>query len=464
MMIARATNGLILSVLVLGLYIITAGRPAYAAEGARSGEFRIAQARQPGEKLTKEERQKRRAARQKRQQERAAKKAAKPAAQRNPNREGARRAARPAPAARPAARPATRPARPARPARAAQPARPNRAARPARRQAAPPQRRAARPAPKRKRRSPFRKLERNVRKFIKKEFRGDRRRDERRAAEARRAEQARRSAARQRSFEGRPFLPRDADRRQRRRDFNDGRRFDRREASRDFREFRRPEVRRRELRRGRVNNRRAARRYARSRRHLIRSQRYRNRFNGGYSVYYLPPAGVALAAGLYALDSSRASYDDYFDTFMAPPVRRLGRRYSMDEIVTDPELRAAVRSVNIDVITFYSGSARIAERQLDQLEDLADAIHATLRRRPDEVFLIAGHTDAVGPFDENLDLSERRAAAVLDLLVNEFGVPERNLEAVGYGEQYLRVNTYGPDRRNRRVVVRAIGSLLAYRR
>lgn len=458
-MFARATNGLVLSVLVLGLSIIAVGRPALAAEGAGSGEFLVAQAGQPGQKLTKEERQKRRAARQKRKQERAAKRATRPAAQRNPNREGVRRAARPAPAARPAARAAPRRAAPpSPPARAARPARPNRAARPVRQQAAPPQRRVARPAPKRKRRNPFRKLERNVRKFIKKELRGDRRRAERRAAEGRRAEQARRNAARWRSFEGGPLAERRFDRRERRRAFNDGRRFERLEANRDLRDFRR-----REGRRQRITNRRAGRRLARSRRHLIRSQRYRNRFDRGYSIYYLPPAGVALAAGLYALDSSRASYDDYFDTFMAPPVRRLGRRYSMDEIIADPELRAAVRSVNIDIITFYSGSARIAYNQLDQLEDLADAIHATLRRRPDEVFLIAGHTDAVGPFDENLDLSERRAVAVQELLIREFGVPAQNLEAVGYGEQYLRVNTYGPDRRNRRVVVRAIGSLLAYR-
>ncbi len=148
---------------------------------------------------------------------------------------------------------------------------------------------------------------------------------------------------------------------------------------------------------------------------------------------------------------------------MAPPVRRLRRRYSLSDVVSDPEIRAAVRSVNIDIITFYSGSARIQPNQLYKLEDLADAIHATLRRRPDEVFLIAGHTDAVGPFDENLGLSERRAAAVQRALIEEFRVPEENLESVGYGEQYLRIDTDAPDRRNRRVVVRAIGALLARR-
>ncbi|MFT5508534.1 MAG: outer membrane protein OmpA-like peptidoglycan-associated protein [Hyphomicrobiaceae bacterium] len=490
-MIAKATSRFVLPALVLGLALAVVGPPIAVAEGLKAGEFRIAQAGQPGQKLTKEERQKRRAAR---QQNRAAKKAAKPAAARKPNRE--RRAARPAPAAKPAARaarpaPPARAARPARPAAAARPARaarpaqvtrPARAARPAaapqRRRAArvPQNRPAARPAPQR--RSPVKKIERKIRKFFGKNRRRKQRAAEQRAAEARRAQQARRSAGRRldrrddrrRAIEGRPVVRRDLDRR---RGLEGNRRLEMREARRDRngfdgrRDVRRAPVSRdfrRDRARNRARNRTVNRRLARGRRHTIRNRQHRNRFRRGRSVYYLPPVGVALAASLYALNSSSASYDNYVDTFMAPPVRRLGRSYSMDEIVADPEVRAAVRSVNIDIVTFVSGSARISYNQIDKLEDLADAIHATLRRRPDEVFLIAGHTDAVGPFGENLDLSERRAGAVQELLITEFGVPARNLEAVGYGEQYLRVDTDEADRRNRRVVVRAVGSLLANRR
>ena len=40
------------------------------------------------------------------------------------------------------------------------------------------------------------------------------------------------------------------------------------------------------------------------------------------------------------------------------------------------------------------------------------------------------------------------------------GIPADNLEAVGYGEQYLLVQTQGPERRNRRVTIRAVGDLL----
>jgi outer membrane protein OmpA-like peptidoglycan-associated protein len=217
------------------------------------------------------------------------------------------------------------------------------------------------------------------------------------------------------------------------------------------------------LRRRQIRNRRGELRYARSRRYWVRDKRYRNRFRHGRSIYFLPPAVAALAAGAYYLSGENASYDDYVDTFMAPPVRRLERRYTLDEIVADPEIRSAMRSIDLSMIRFQSGSDRIPDNQYSKLENLADAIRATLSDRPNEVFLIAGHTDAVGSDESNLELSERRAVTVLEILISEFGIPAKNLESVGYGEQYLLIDTDGSEVRNRRVVVRAIGVLLANR-
>ena len=82
-------------------------------------------------------------------------------------------------------------------------------------------------------------------------------------------------------------------------------------------------------------------------------------------------------------------------------------------------------------------------------------------RNPGEMFLIEGHTDAVGSDDDNLSLSDRRAESVAIILTEEFGVPPENLTTQGYGEQYLKVPTDGPERLNRRVAVRKITPLLA---
>ena len=93
-------------------------------------------------------------------------------------------------------------------------------------------------------------------------------------------------------------------------------------------------------------------------------------------------------------------------------------------------------------------------------ESLADGIKRALARNPAEVFLIEGHTDAVGSDIDNLSLSDRRAESVAVALSEEFQVPPENLVTQGYGEQYLKVQTDGPSEANRRVTVRRITPLL----
>jgi outer membrane protein OmpA-like peptidoglycan-associated protein len=46
------------------------------------------------------------------------------------------------------------------------------------------------------------------------------------------------------------------------------------------------------------------------------------------------------------------------------------------------------------------------------------------------------------------------------VLSQQFGVPAENLTTQGYGDQYLKVPTPGPERANRRVTVRRITPLL----
>ncbi len=46
---------------------------------------------------------------------------------------------------------------------------------------------------------------------------------------------------------------------------------------------------------------------------------------------------------------------------------------------------------------------------------------------------VVGHTDATGSFEHNLDLSRRRAAAVVRALVERFGIAPSRLEAHGVG-------------------------------
>ncbi|MBI3674912.1 MAG: OmpA family protein, partial [Rhizobiales bacterium] len=73
-----------------------------------------------------------------------------------------------------------------------------------------------------------------------------------------------------------------------------------------------------------------------------------------------------------------------------------------------------------------------------------------------EVFIIEGHTDAVGSDESNLRLSRLRAEAVKQALTTYYVIPPDNLATVGYGERYLKIPTREPEAENRRVsVVRA---------
>ena len=98
---------------------------------------------------------------------------------------------------------------------------------------------------------------------------------------------------------------------------------------------------------------------------------------------------------------------------------------------------------------------------VDEEHSGAQAVQRILKRNPDEVFLIEGHTDAVGSDIDNLSLSDRRAESVAIILSDTFRVPPENLTTQGYGEQYLKVPTEGPSRENRRVAVRRITPLLS---
>jgi outer membrane protein OmpA-like peptidoglycan-associated protein len=172
---------------------------------------------------------------------------------------------------------------------------------------------------------------------------------------------------------------------------------------------------------------------------------------------------VTIPQDEYIVDYDRASDDDLYETLMAPPIEALDRPYSLEEIRDNYELRARVRSIDIDSVYFDTGAWEVSPDQYDKLERIARAILRVLESKPEAVFLIAGHTDAVGSDDDNASLSDRRAAAVAEVLTDRFDVPAENLVTQGYGEQYLKVETQGPEPRNRRVSIQNITGLMAER-
>ena len=193
---------------------------------------------------------------------------------------------------------------------------------------------------------------------------------------------------------------------------------------------------------------------------IIIDNSYRDpRAVGGFYVD-LPPPIIRIPFNRYIVEADVAAPELIYETLEAPPVDRIDRRYSLDEIRYSPTVRQLMPSIDLNTINFETGSWDIPPDQAARLQVIADGLNRAMARNPREVFLIEGHTDAVGNPVDNLSLSDRRAEAAAELLTQQFGVPAENLTSQGYGAQYLKEQTDGPSRINRRVTVRRITPLL----
>lgn len=89
-----------------------------------------------------------------------------------------------------------------------------------------------------------------------------------------------------------------------------------------------------------------------------------------------------------------------------------------------------VSALNLNVINFASGSAQIPADSTEYLNRVATAIQAA---PAGTVLEIGGHTDNTGDSASNLTLSQQRADAVRNYLVQQ-GVPSNMLVTKGYGD------------------------------
>jgi outer membrane protein OmpA-like peptidoglycan-associated protein len=119
------------------------------------------------------------------------------------------------------------------------------------------------------------------------------------------------------------------------------------------------------------------------------------------------------------------------------------------EVTRPSEGEIAVQLTNDVLFDFNSSTLRNESRSA--LRDLAQNV----ARYPDEVVVVEGHTDNVGAPSYNQTLSERRANAVREYLVDQ-GITSGRISAYGYGETRPKASNDSPEGRqlNRRVEIR----------
>ncbi|MCA9712033.1 MAG: OmpA family protein [Myxococcales bacterium] len=117
----------------------------------------------------------------------------------------------------------------------------------------------------------------------------------------------------------------------------------------------------------------------------------------------------------------------------------------------EPQKRVEVRDNKIVInekVQFEFDSAKILEVSHDLLDEVAKVIKENPQIKKIE---IEGHASAEGSDSHNMQLSDRRAKAVMKYLTGKAGVDKKMLTAKGYGETRL-LNSSNPEaEENRRV-------------
>ena len=89
------------------------------------------------------------------------------------------------------------------------------------------------------------------------------------------------------------------------------------------------------------------------------------------------------------------------------------------------------KTIILDKVEFQTDEADLTALSKYQIMNLAEQ----LRSKPNVMIELAGHTDSVGEEIPNLTLSDARANAVYNYLVQNENIDASRLTAVGYGEE-----------------------------
>ncbi len=135
--------------------------------------------------------------------------------------------------------------------------------------------------------------------------------------------------------------------------------------------------------------------------------------------------------GVPDLDNDKDGIPDYLDK--APNQPETFNGYQDEDGVPDEKPKPPIveygKPLILKGVTFQTGKADLTENAKRVLDIVAES----LMQYPEIEIEIRGYTDSVGSAAFNLNLSQRRAEAVRDYLVQK-GIALKRLRAIGYGE------------------------------
>ncbi|MFN3077027.1 MAG: OmpA family protein [Alphaproteobacteria bacterium] len=172
-----------------------------------------------------------------------------------------------------------------------------------------------------------------------------------------------------------------------------------------------------------------------------------------FALLLLGGGGVAAAENL----SRRPSAAEIVERLRIAPQTKTRSVLPNRGVTVENNPSPVPASAGIDLeVNFKTGSARLTPDAEIVLDNLGRALMS-----PELVsnrFLVAGHTDAAGSDAFNQTLSEKRAAAVRDYLVQQHHVAFGRLMTIGHGRSRLADPEHPVSEINRRVQVTNLGT------
>ncbi|MCB1670624.1 MAG: OmpA family protein [Gammaproteobacteria bacterium] len=181
------------------------------------------------------------------------------------------------------------------------------------------------------------------------------------------------------------------------------------------------------------------------------------RFGGARRPAATPAPAVAESRAPAAAPEPDADGDGVPDSRDACP--DTPRNYAVDSRGCPIPVEEVAR-VELDVL-FEFDRAEVRAPYFPEIQEVADFMN----QYPDVIVELEGHTDSVGTESYNLDLSQRRADAVRQVLIDRYNIQASRISATGYGESQPVASNETPAGReqNRRVITVIIKTLQNYR-
>lgn len=152
-----------------------------------------------------------------------------------------------------------------------------------------------------------------------------------------------------------------------------------------------------------------------------------------------PPSGdfvVCLPTGTYALNARKDGYLFFSANYDLNEAKSLDLAYALEARLQpvvfkgDGEDKKVIRQpIVLENVFFETASAALKDNSKTEL----DKLKALLDENPAMKIQLNGHTDNVGQPEDNMTLSNNRAIAVMEYLIQQ-GITKERLSAKGFGE------------------------------